>query len=318
MLKDCLLPVTFPEDRSDTGRTEVSIDDSTDHKKKVSPSGYTYYRRIRRGTRKDSNWRENEDRTDQSSEEVIEETVTSPDEIPEPFPAQEEKPPDVILFEQCDGKLRYIHRAYREENRPPRHWRIETARENAVVGEGAGGRVRPESLILPRGVRLESLHEHPIDPRRVLDLCLNPSAPKRPMAHEGFSRCSRSEIGHILACRRSLGVAVDLLTDTEQEQAAASAWYAFRFILDLVALFGPIVRSVCIIREYVAVVELERAPLSEAVAWATFSGTGTYSLYIDDGNTEELVASEYLSRRGSISPGAYIDVLQRNGWKRKG
>ena len=316
VLRDSLLPVTFPENGSDTGQAVVSTDDSPSRKETVSTSGYTYRRRIRRSKRERSNWGEDEDGTDRSSEEVIEETVMSPDEIPEPFPEQEERQPDVIVFQQCGGRFRYIHEAYREKE--TERWRIETIWENVVAGDGSGGRVHPEGLALPPGVLYESLDEHPVDPRLVLELCLNPSAPKPPMAYEGFARCSWSEIGHALACGRSLGMAVDLLKGVEQARAAASAWYAFRFILDLVSLFGSIVKSVCVIRESVAVVELERAPLSGAVAWATFSGMGTYTLYINDGNVQELVFPGGLSRAGTISPSTYIDALQKYGWYRKG
>ena len=316
VLRDSLLPVTLLEKGSDAGQAVVSTDDSPDRKEKVSTSGYTYHRRIRRSKRERSNWGEDEDGTDRSSEEVIEETVTSPDEIPEPFPVQEERQPDVIVFQQCGGRFRYIHRAYREEE--TERWRIETIQENVVGGDGSGGRVHPEGLALPPGVIYESLDDHPVDPRLVLELCLNPSMPKHPMAYEGFARCSWSEIGHALACGRSLGMAVDLLKGVEQARAAASAWYAFRFILDLVSLFGSIVKSVCVIRECVAVVELERAPLSGAVAWATFSGTGTYTLYINDGNIQELVFPGRFSRAGTINPSTYIDALQKYGWYRKG
>ena len=176
---------------------------------------------------------------------------------------------------------------------------------------------RPQALSLPQGVMYETLDEHPIDPRYILALCLNPSVPKHPMSYEGLDRCNRSEIEHALACGRSLGIAVDLLDGVEQEAAAASAWYAFRFILDLVTLFGPIVKSVCIIRYGVAVVELTRAPLSGAVAWVTVSGTGTYTVYINNGTVKEHVYSDRLSQASLISPSTYIDKLQKFGWRLK-
>ena len=72
-----------------------------------------------------------------------------------------------------------------------------------------------------------------------------------------------------VACWRSLGAAVDMLDEKDRERAAASAWYAAKFIVDFVSWFGPIVKSVCVIREWVAVMEFECAPLS---------GTETYAL----------------------------------------
>ena len=72
-----------------------------------------------------------------------------------------------------------------------------------------------------------------------------------------------------------------------------------------------------VIREFVVVVELERAPLSGAVGWATFSGTGTYTLYVHRGNVEEVVFSGRFSRAGRISPGTYMEALQQYGWHRK-
>ena len=315
VLRDCLVPLANPVNRSETAGATISIDDSHDHKTKVTPNGYTYRRRIRRSKREESKWGHEEAGRGKSSEEVIEETVTSPDEIPDPFPAEDEKQPDVILFQLCGGAIRYTYNAYREKE--TNRWRIETVQGDYENGDESGERVRPESLNLPPGVLLESLQEHPVDPRLVLDMCLNPSIPKPPLAYEGFARYNSSEIDHALACGRSLGMAVDLLKGTDQARAAASAWYAFRFILDLVALFGPIVKSVCIVRESVAVVELKKSHLSDSVAWATFSGTGTYTLYIDDGITEDLVFNGRLSQVGSISPGTYIEELQQRGWLRK-
>ena len=117
-----------------------------------------------------------------------------------------------------------------------------------------------------------------------------------------------------MACHQSLGMAVDLLKGVDQERAAASVWYASRFVLDLVSRFGAIVKTVCVIRECVAVVELKRAPFSGAVAWATFSGTGTYTLYVDHGNVEELVFSGRFSRARPMSESTVVDLLRDNGW----
>ena len=73
----------------------------------------------------------------------------------------------------------------------------------------------------------------------------------------------------------------------------------------------------CLIRECVALVELERAPLSGAVAWATFSGTGTYTVYVRRGDVEELVFPGRFSRSGPISEGTYAEALRENGWRLK-
>ncbi len=313
ILRDCLSPVRFPDTRSSTSQMAVSIDNAPDHAETVSPSGYRYSRRVRRRRHERSTWGEDDNGSERSSEEVIEETVTSPDEIPTPFPAQEESRPDVILFEQCGGRIRCRYHAFREEE--TRRWRIERVNENIVAGPA--GRVRPKRLSLSPGVRYHSSEGRPANPRLALQLCFDPSAPRQPVPYPRLERCSRHEIGHVLACGHSLGMAVDCLDSVDQERGAASAWYAFRFILDLVTLLGPIVGRVCIIRECVALVELKRAPLSAAVAWATFSGAGAYTLYINDGSGEEMIFPGRLSRASTISPSTYIDALRRSGWNRK-
>ena len=143
------------------------------------------------------------------------------------------------------------------------------------------------------------------------------SVPKPPIPQEGLSRCSRMEIAHVLACGESLWMAVDLLDGVERVRAAASAWYAQRFVLDLVTRFGSIIHTVCIIRDSVVLVELTRAKLTEAVAWAALAGAGTYLLHIDDGKVGEKVFPGGLSRLGRIRPGAYVELLERYGWARK-
>ena len=156
----------------------------------------------------------------------------------------------------------------------------------AIVDDpGPGG--LPQVLEVPPEDRFEMLGEPPTDPRFALELFLNPSVPRPPGRFEGLARCSRAELEHTLECWRSLGAAVDLLDGEDRERAAGSAWYAAEFIVDLVSWFGPIVKSVCVIRECVAVVEFERAPFSGAVGWATFSGTRTYTLSVHRGNVEE-------------------------------
>ena len=260
--------------------------------------------------RETGNWRVGEeDDSGRETEAVVEETVTSPEEVPEPFPV-EEKQPDVIVFHQVGNAYRFVHSAYRDEE--TRRWRIETLRENPAIVTDAGS--FPEALEIPPEVRFDSVEERPVHPGFVLELCLSPSAPRPPLEHQSLRRCSRAEIDHVQACGQSLGRAVELLDGVERERAAASVWYAFRFIQDLVGLFGPIVRTVCVIRECVAVVELERAPLSGAVAWATFSGTGTYTVCVHRGKVEELVFPGRFSRAAPISESVYVEALRNNGW----
>ena len=72
-------------------------------------------------------------------------------------------------------------------------------------------------------LRHETLDGHPVDPRLVLEFCLNPSVPKPPIPYRGLSRCSPTEVAHVLACGESLRMAVDLLDGVERARAAASA-----------------------------------------------------------------------------------------------
>ena len=90
-------------------------------------------------------------------------------------------------------------------------------------------------------------------------------------------------------------MAVDLLDGVERPRAAASAWVRAAFRPRFSDAVRPIVHTVCIIRDSVAVVELTRAKLTGAVAWAAFSGAGTYLLHIDDGKVEEKVFQEVLA-----------------------
>lgn len=98
---------------------------------------------------------------------------------------------------------------------------------------------------MPDDVRFDQVQAPPMHPELILDLCLNSSVPLPPMEYSPLRRFSPSEMGHAMACYRSLGMAVDLLEGVEQERGAASAWNAFRFVLDLVGCFGSIVKSVC-------------------------------------------------------------------------
>ena len=313
VLKDCLSPVEYPEGKPEETVAVVSTDESPGGEVGPTRATYTYRRRTTRRER--SGWNRDEPGSDRSKEEVVEETVTSPEEMPKPFPSGEERQPDVIVFQQVGTKIRFAHEAYRDEE--TQHWRVETLARNPAVADGPTIGERPAGLVIPPGLRYETLDEHPVDPRIVLEFCLNPSVPKPPIPYGGLSRCSPIEIAHVLACGESLWMAVDLLDGVERARAAASAWYAQRFILDLVTRFGPIVHTVCIIRDSVAVVELTRARLTGAVAWAALSGAGTYLLHIGDGKVEEQVFPGGFSRAGRMGPGTYVKLLEGYGWTRR-
>ena len=312
VLKDCLSPVKYPEGDPEETVAVVSKEESSGSEERPTRTTYTYRRKIVR--REQSDWNREEPGSDRSNEKVVEETVTSPEEVPEPFPSGEERPPDVIVFHQVGTRFRFIHRAYRDEE--TKHWRVETLPGNPTVADGPANGDWPVGLVVPPGLRYKTLDEHPVDPRFVLEFCLNPSVPKPPIPYGGLSRYSPIEIAHVLACGESLWMAVDLLDGVERARAAASAWYAQRFVLDLVTQFGPIVHTVCIIRDSVAVVELTRAKLTGAVAWAALSGAGTYLLHIDDGKVEEKVFPGCFSRAGCMDQGVYVKLLERYGWAR--
>ena len=308
MMRDCLEPVNTSTVAAEE-QVSITADESEKPEKRETSRGYTYRRRMVK--RQTGNWGKDEETEGREREEIVEETVTSPDEVPEPFPS-EQKQPDVIVFHQVGSRYSFEHHAYRNEE--TERWRIETLRENpAIVENPRLGRL-PDGLDVPEDVRFDSVEEHPVHPEFILDLCLNPSVPKPPLEYSPLRRFSPSEVGHAIACYRSLEMAVDLLEGVDQERAAASAWYAFRFVLELVSRFGAIVKTVCVIRECVAVVELERAPFSGAVAWATFSGTGTHTIYIDRGNVEELIFPGRFSRAGPMSERTFVNILRENGW----
>ena len=310
MLRDCLLPVHAPLGRTNA-RMTIARDDGAPGEQQEMNRDYTYRRR--RVTRESGKWNDGEPASRRAREEIVEETVTSPDEVPEPFP-EEVKQPDIIVFERVGGHVRFAHTVYREED--VERWRIETLATNPVIVDDPGATGLPQALEVPPEHRLGAPDQRPTDPRVVLELSLNPSVPRPPGRYEGLARCTPPEVEHVLACWRSLGAAVDMLDGEDREQAAASAWYAAKFIADLVSWFGPIVKSLCVIRECVAVVEFERAPLSGAVGWATFSGAGTYTLYVHRENIEEVVLSGRF-KAGRISPDTYVKGLQRHGWHLK-
>ena len=313
MLKDCLFPMKYPEGRPEKTEAEVSKDESPANQERETGRTYTYRRQITRGRRSSRN-QEQQNSVD-SREEVVEEVVTSPEEVPEPFPSDEEQRPDVIILHQIGTQIRFVHEAYRDEE--TEHWRVETLRQNPALAEGPPIGTPPTGLVIPPALRYDTVDENPIDPRLVLEFCLNPSQPKPPIPYDGLSRCTPAEITHVVECGQSLRMAVDLLEGEKRAAAAASAWYAHRFILDLVTQFGPIVHSLCIIRDSLAVVQLEPAPLTKAMAWVILSGTGTYLLNIDDGRVEEKVFPGGSSRAGRMGPEVYVELLARYGWRRK-
>lgn len=312
MLRDCLLPVKYPEGEPEKVMAVVSKDGAPASEERETGRSYTYSRRITRGRR--SSWNGEQADAEESSEEVVEERVTSPEEVPEPFPSAEGRR-DVIIVHQIGTRLRIIHRAYRDHE--TEEWRVETLSQHPAPAEGPPIGIPPTGPVIPPSLRYDTLAEHPIDPRFVLELCLNPSEPKPPMPYDGLSRCTAADVAHVLACGQSLRIAVELLEGEERARAAASAWDAHHFILDLVTRFGPIVHSVRIMRDSLAVVQLDPAPLTGAMAWVIFSGTGTYLLNIDDGTVEEKVFPGDSSRAGRIGPEVYVKWLERSGWRRK-
>ena len=310
MLRDCLLPMESPVGVAN-GHATMTHEQQEPRDERETYRGYTYQRRSVR--RESGGWSDEQPGSRRVKEEVLEETVTSPEDVPEPF-TKEAKQPDIIVFERIAGQIRFTYHVYREEE--PRRMRIETVRTNPAINDDSGLRNQPKALEVPPEEQLEALEEAPTDPRGVLELCLNPSVPMPPKHYDNLTRYNRTEWEHALACSRSLNIAVNKVDEDNRERAAASAWYAAEFIVDLVSSFGPIVKSVCVIREYVAVVEFKRAPLSKTVGWATFSGTGTYTLRVHRGNVEEIVFSGH-SQAGKIAPSTYIETLQKYGWHPK-
>lgn len=309
MMLDCLetvkTPLVAPE-------PEVAIEEDVSETpgKRETASSYTYHRRTVK--RESGKWGHQDE--GREKEEIIEEMVTSPEEVPAPFPA-DEKQPDIVIFHQVGSRCRYRHLAYRDEETT--RWRIETLRENpAIVEKPRLGRAPPE-LEVPEDLRFDVEDGPPVPPEFILDLCLNPSLPRPPGQYPRLKRLSGPELGHAMGSYWTLTTALGLVDGADQERAAASAWYAFRFVLDLIASFGAIVKSLCVIDECVVVVELEPAQSTGAVAWATFSGTGTYTLYVDRGGEQELVYPQQFSRAGPIGERTLAETLGRHGWSPK-
>lgn len=309
MLRDSLEPVKFSVSPS-SAAVRVSPDESAVGAEQ-NHRGYTYRRsRVRRES---TNAGSGDPGGSRTKEEIVEETVTSPDEVPDPFPSDER--PDVIMVHQIAGQLRFVHHAYRDQE--TEHWRIETQDATPAIIEECSSQRIAETLEIPPELRLAAREEPPVYPGYVLDLCLSPSVPRPPRRYEGLERCSWFEIEHTVGCGQALGSAVEQVPDALREAAAASAWYAYLFIQDLVRLFGPVVKTVCVIREGVAVVQLERATFSGAAAWVTFSGAGAYTLHIHNGNVEAITYSGQTQRAGPIHEGTYVKALQGHGWALK-
>ena len=303
MLRDCLEP---PEDPAGAaGSVNMSVDGSG-VKPQETIHGYTYRRT--RTQRETVNTRGDEPGSAGMKEVVVDETVTSPEEIPEPFPPDEQ--PDVIVVDQVAGQARYIHRAYEETT----HWRIESMLAESALVENDGANAFARMLEVPPELRLAAQQVPPVDPGHIIELFRNPSVPKPPRRDEGLDRLDRADLAHVLACQRALGGAVEQVPELLRERAAASAWYAALFIEDVVRTFGPVVKSVCVIVECVAVVELERAPLSGSVAWGTFSGAGTWSLHLRHRAGEDVIHGGRRQRASPMTFGTYVDALEEHGW----
>ena len=311
MMQDCFKPVKTPVVGSEP---EVAIeeDGSKAPGKRETSRSYTYRRRTVK--RESGEWGQGDEKDGRKKEEIVEEMVTSPEEVTAPFPS-EQKQPDVVIFHQIGSHYSLRHNAYRDEETT--RWRIETLRENPAIVERPRLGKPPPELEVPEDLRFDVVDGPPVPPEFILDLCLNPSMPRPPGKYPRLKWLSGPELGHAIGSYWSLTMALGLLDGVDQERAAASGWYAFRFVLDLVTSFGAIVKSVCVIDECVVVVELETAPSTGAVAWATFSGAGTYTLYVDRGGVQELVYPAKFSRAGPIGESTLVETLSKHGWSPK-
>ena len=189
MMRDCLEPVNTPLVTADQ-QVKITADETETQEKLETFRGYTYRRRVEK--RQTGNWGGDEETEGRERKKIVEETVTSPDEVPDPFPS-EVKEPDVIIFHQVGSRYRFVHHG--NWNEETERWRFETLRENpAIVKNPHLGRL-PDELDVPEDVRFDSLVEHPLHPEFVLDFCLNPSIPKPPLEYSPLKRFSPSEVG---------------------------------------------------------------------------------------------------------------------------
>ncbi len=155
MLRDCLAPVQSPP-RAANGPVTIARDERKPGEQRETYRGYTYRRR--RVRRESGNWKDGEPGSGREREEIVEETVTSPEEVPEPFP-EEVKQPDIIVFERVGGQVRFAHTVHREEE--TERCRIETLATNpAIVDDPSAGRL-PQALEVPQEDRFDALAQPP-------------------------------------------------------------------------------------------------------------------------------------------------------------
>ena len=119
MMRDCLEPMNTPLVTADQ-QVKITADETETQEKRETFREYTYRRRVVK--RQTGNWGGDEETEGREREEIVEETVTSPNEVPDPFPS-EVKQPDVIIFHQIGSRCRYVHNAYWNEE--TERWRIE-------------------------------------------------------------------------------------------------------------------------------------------------------------------------------------------------
>ena len=299
-LKDCLVPVSSPHHINDC---PVMMTEDNCKSREWHETGIC----------KDSG----PGSDNRMKEKVVEKTTTSLEQILGPVP-HEVKQPEILILERFGNDVKFVHNAYREEG--PTGWRIETLPTDSSVMDNFNSDDLSQKLKIPSENQFKVLDEVPTDQRRLLKFAFDPSVPMPPMRSESPARCSPIEMKHVLECWYALNGIVTRLSGGDQERAAASAWYAAGFIVDLVSWFGRIVKSVRVIRqECLAVVDFENAPLSGSIGWATFSGTGTYTLYVQHGITKEkiLVYPVDFLRMNRLSSSSYIKVLKKYGWPLK-
>ena len=127
MMRDCLEPMNTPLVTADQ-QVKITADESETQEKRETSRGYIYRRRVVK--RQTGNWGGDEETEGREREEIVEETVTAPDEVPDPFPS-EVKEPDVIIFHQVGSRYRFEHHGYWNEE--TERWRMKTLRENPAI-----------------------------------------------------------------------------------------------------------------------------------------------------------------------------------------
>ena len=315
-MMDCLSPPAMPRQKQFKGELVVVPEDgAAEIKTSVPTQKHTYRRRLTRTKKSSLKVGDVEQGGGEQQEEVVEETVVSPEEIQEAFRSKQEKHPDIIIFQQWGNRIHYVHEAF--HNVETERWRLETVRRVDLGPNVSEVGEWPDQMSVPSEVAYEKSQSLPWHPELILEYCLEPSLSRAPGPYGARLECTTEEFEHVLGCVKALEIAVELVPEAERERAAAAAWYALGFIEGLTVEFGPIVESVCIIRGAVAVVELVRARFSGAVGWATFSGSGTYTLYIRGRNAEEFTFPGRFSRPQPMGSIVYGDALHQNGWHRK-